>query len=107
MEEVDPGPEHAFRATGASRVQVFFGATLPQALPSFVGHSMYRLDVNIRSATVLGIVGAGGIGYELLNAARVLEFGVVTLITLMVFGVVMAVELVAVWLRGVVGGRGD
>lgn len=105
VEEVDPGPEHALRATGASRVQVFFGATLPQALPAFVGHAMYQLDVNIRSATVLGIVGAGGIGYELLNAARVLEFGVVTLITLMVFGVVLAVELVAVWLRGVVGGR--
>ncbi|GAA1083898.1 phosphonate ABC transporter, permease protein PhnE [Nocardiopsis metallicus] len=107
VEEVDPGPERALQATGASRVQVFFGATLPQALPSFVGHSMYQLDVNIRSATILGIVGAGGIGYELLNAARVLEFGVVTLITLMVFGVVMVVELIAVWLRGVVGGRDD
>ncbi|USY18977.1 phosphonate ABC transporter, permease protein PhnE [Nocardiopsis exhalans] len=107
VEEVDPGPERALQATGASRVQVFFGATLPQALPSFVGHSMYQLDVNIRSATILGIVGAGGIGYELLNAARVLEFGVVTLITLMVFGVVMMVELIAVWLRGVVGGRED
>ncbi|WP_017585031.1 phosphonate ABC transporter, permease protein PhnE [Nocardiopsis ganjiahuensis] len=105
VEEVDPGPERALRATGASRIQVFFGATLPQALPAFVGHSMYQLDVNIRAATILGIVGAGGIGYELLNAARVLEFGVVTLITLMVFGVVMVVELVAVWLRGVVGGR--
>ncbi|GAB3722223.1 phosphonate ABC transporter, permease protein PhnE [Nocardiopsis nanhaiensis] len=106
VEEVDPGPERALRATGATRVQVFFGATLPQAMPAFVGHSMYQLDVNIRAATILGIVGAGGIGYELLNAAQVLEFGVVTLITLMVFGVVMAVELIAVWLRGVVGSRG-
>ncbi|MDA2806911.1 phosphonate ABC transporter, permease protein PhnE [Nocardiopsis suaedae] len=101
VEEVDPGPERALRAVGASGPQVFLSATLPQALPAFVGHLLYQLDVNIRSATVLGIVGAGGIGYELLNAARVQEFGTVTLITLMVFAVVMAVEALAVRLRRV------
>jgi phosphonate transport system permease protein len=105
VEEVDPGPEQALRATGASRVQVFFSATLPQALPSFVAHLLYQLDVNIRSATLLGIVGAGGIGFYLLNASRVLEFGVVTLIILMLFSVVMALELVAVWLRRTVGAK--
>lgn len=105
VEEVDPGVEQALRATGAGRVQVFFSATLPQALPAFVGHLLYQLDVNIRSATLLGIVGAGGIGYYLLEASRVREFGTVTLITLMVFGVVMVLELIAVWLRRSVGAK--
>ncbi|WP_236792747.1 phosphonate ABC transporter, permease protein PhnE [Amycolatopsis sp. GM8] len=102
LEEVDPGVEQALRATGAGRWQVFFSATLPQAAPAFVAHVLYQLDVNIRSATLLGIVGAGGIGFDLLNASRVLEFGAVTAILALVFVVVMAVELLAVGLRRVV-----
>lgn len=105
VEEVDPGPEQALRATGATRVQVFFAATLPQAMPSFVAHLLYQLDVNIRSATLLGIVGAGGIGFYLLNASNVLQFGVVTFIILLLFSVVMLLELVAVWLRRTVGAK--
>ncbi|GAA2780418.1 phosphonate ABC transporter, permease protein PhnE [Saccharopolyspora taberi] len=99
LEEVDRGKERALRATGASRVQVFFAATLPQAAPAFVAHVLYQLDTNIRSATLLGLVGAGGIGYYLLNASRVLEFGVVTTVLLLTFAVVLVVELLAVWLR--------
>jgi phosphonate transport system permease protein len=102
LEEVDPGVEQALRATGAGRWQVFFSATLPQAAPAFVGHLLYQLDVNIRSATLLGIVGAGGIGFHLQNAARVLEYGVVTTVMLLVFATVLLVELLAVWLRRVV-----
>ncbi|OBF38215.1 phosphonate ABC transporter permease [Mycobacterium sp. ACS1612] len=99
LEEVDPGPEHAVRATGAGRWQVFFTGTLPQAAPAFVGHVLYQLDVNIRSATLLGIVGAGGIGFDLLSAAQIIEFGLVTTILLMVFVTVLIVEGLAVWLR--------
>lgn len=102
LEEVDPGIEEATRATGAGRWQVYFSATLPQAAPAFVGHLLYQLDVNIRAATLLGIVGAGGIGYHLLNASRVLEFGVVTTVMLLVFAAVLLVELFALWLRRVV-----
>lgn len=105
VEEVDPGVEQALRATGASRTQVFFSATLPQAMPAVIGHLLYQLDVNIRSATLLGIVGAGGIGYFLLQASRVREFGTVTLITLMLFGIVMVVELIAIWLRRTAGAK--
>ncbi|MDT7590454.1 MAG: phosphonate transport system permease protein [Pseudonocardiales bacterium] len=102
LEEVDPGGEDALRATGATRWQVFFAATLPRAAPAFVAHVLYQLDVNIRSATLLGIVGAGGIGFDLLGASRVLEFGMVTTILLLVFGTVLLVELLALWLRRVV-----
>ncbi|MGV9800680.1 phosphonate ABC transporter, permease protein PhnE [Mycobacterium sp. NPDC003449] len=99
LEEIDPGPEQAVRATGAGRWQVFFAGTLPQAAPAFVGHALYQLDVNIRSATLLGIVGAGGIGFDLLSASQILEFGLVTTILLMVFGTVLMVEALAIWLR--------
>jgi len=60
---------------------------------------LYQLDVNIRSATLLGIVGAGGIGFDLLSAAQILEFGLVTTIVMMVFGTVLVVEALALWLR--------
>jgi phosphonate transport system permease protein len=99
LEETDVRVQEAVRATGASRLQVFVAVTLPQAAPAFVAHLLYQLDVNIRSATLLGIVGAGGIGFYLLNASRVMEFGVVCTIMLMVFATVMAVELLALWLR--------
>lgn len=79
---------------------MFFAATVPAGLPALVAHVLYLLDTNIRSATLLGIVGAGGIGFYLLNASRVLEFGVVTTILIMVFCTVMLVELLAIWLRG-------
>ncbi|MFF0223590.1 phosphonate ABC transporter, permease protein PhnE [Streptomyces sp. NPDC004629] len=101
LEEVEPGPVRALLATGARRHQVFFGAILPRAWPALLGHLLYQLDVNIRSATLLGIVGAGGIGYDLLNAARVLDFGVVTTVVLMVLAVVLLVEGLAVWVRKV------
>jgi len=102
LEETDVRVQQALRATGASRLQVFTAATLPQAAPAFVAHVLYQLDVNLRSATLLGIVGAGGIGFYLLNASRVMQFGVVTTIMLLVFCTVLLVELLALWLRRVV-----
>ncbi|ESU48717.1 ABC phosphonate transporter [Streptomyces sp. HCCB10043] len=101
LEELDPGPRTALLALGATPVQAFFAATLRQALPALVAHVLHQLDVNVRSATLLGIVGAGGIGYYLINASRVQEFGVVATIILMVLGVVLTIEGLAVWLRRV------
>lgn len=99
LEETDVRVQDAVRASGATSSQVFFAATLRQAAPQFIAHVLYQLDVNIRSATLLGIVGAGGIGFYLLNASRVQEFGVVSFIILLVLVTVLAVEAVAVWTR--------
>jgi phosphonate transport system permease protein len=101
LEELDPGPSRALVATGASGRQVFFAADFPRVLPALLGHTLYQLDVNIRSATLLGVVGAGGIGFELLNAARVLEFGLVTTIVLLLLAVTLLVEAFAMWIRRV------
>lgn len=99
LEETDVRVQDAVRASGATSTQVFFAATLRQAAPQFIAHVLYQLDVNIRSATLLGIVGAGGIGFYLLNASRVLEFDVVAFIIIMVIVTVLAVEALAAWTR--------
>lgn len=101
LEEVNGGLEQAVRASGSGRAQVFFSATVPQAAPAFIAHVLYQLDTNLRAATLLGLVGAGGIGYYLLNASRVMEFGVVTTVLALTFGTVLLVELLSLWLRRV------
>lgn len=99
IEETDVDVQEAIRAAGASYVQVFFAATIRQAAPAFVAHTLYLLDTNIRSATLLGVVGAGGIGFQLLNASRVNQFDVVTYILIVMVIVVLAVEILSMWLR--------
>lgn len=101
FEEVSSGPERALVATGASRVQVYAGATLPQGTRALIGHTFYMLDTNLRAATLLGIVGAGGIGYHLLNASQGSNYGTVTAIVLMILVTVLAVEGIAIWMRRV------
>lgn len=99
LEETDVRVQEAIRTGGAFEPQVFFSATVRQSAPAFVAHTMYLLDTNIRSATLLGVVGAGGIGFQLLNATRVNQFEVVTYILLMLIAVVLIVELLAMWIR--------
>jgi phosphonate transport system permease protein len=99
LEETDPRPQEALRALGASAPQIVFAATLRQAAPAIVAHTMYLLDTNIRSATLLGVVGAGGVGFLLLNASRINQFEVVTAIVLLMVAVVLLVETLALWLR--------
>lgn len=99
LEETDTDVQDALRAAGASEAQIFFSATVRQAAPAFIAHSMYLLDTNIRSATLLGVVGAGGVGFLLLNASRINQFDVVTMILLLMVGVVPIVEALSMWLR--------
>lgn len=99
IEETDIDVQDAVRTNGASQGQVFFSATLRQSLPAFVAHIMYLLDTNIRSATLLGVVGAGGVGFLLNNASRVNQFDVVTTILLIMIIVVLVVEAISIWVR--------
>jgi len=101
FEEVDPSPREAIFATGATRIQELFGSVLPQAMPALVSQILYMLDVNLRSSTVLGIVGGGGIGFLLLGSIRVFEFGTTGAVVLSIFVVVYAIELIGSWVRGV------
>jgi phosphonate transport system permease protein len=99
LEEVDAAPREAVLAVGAGKIQEFFASVVPQFMPAFTGHFLYILDVNLRSSTVLGIVGGGGIGFLLLNSMRVLEFQTTGAIVIAIFGIVLAIELIGNWVR--------
>jgi len=99
IEEVREGPRDGVRATGATGVQESFSGVLSQAMPALVGHSLYLLDVSIRSSTVLGIVGAGGIGYSLIGGARLLKWEMIGGLLIILFVIVYAIELLAGWVR--------
>ncbi|GAT73692.1 phosphonate ABC transporter, inner membrane [Microbacterium sp. HM58-2] len=101
FEEVDRGPERALRAVGATRLQTYAAATVPQGMQALIGHSFYMLDTNIRAATILGIVGGGGVGYYLLNASQGSRYETVTAIVLMILATVLVVEGLAMWMRKV------
>src|SRR5215211_194186 len=79
----------AIRATGASRMQVLAWGVWPQILPAFAGISVFRWDINIREATVLGLVGAGGIGMNLESSMSTLAWPQVTLILLVILATVV------------------
>ena len=70
VEAIDPRPVEGIRATGASRLQEVVFGVIPQVLPLWISYSLYRFESNVRSAAVLGIVGAGGIGQPLYEMIR-------------------------------------
>lgn len=99
LEEIDTAPREAVLATGASRVQEAATSVVPQAMPAFVSNAIYMLDVNIRTGTILGIVGAGGIGFLLNNSVRTLHLQTTSAIVISLFVVVYGLELLAGWIR--------
>ena len=99
VEETDPGPVEAARSVGCGWWKTLFAAVIPQAMPSIVGSGLYLLDVNIRTSTVLGIVGAGGIGFLLFESIRTLDFEVAGAIVLVIFVIVFAIERLSGWIR--------
>ena len=74
IEGVDQGQIEAVQATGASKVQVILFAVIPQVIPAFISYSIFRFDVSIRSATVLGLVGAGGLGFSLIKTMKLFKY---------------------------------
>lgn len=99
LEEVDVRVQHSIRSSGAGGTQVFFAATLRQVAPALSAHTLHQLDSNLRGATALGVIGAGGIGFYMMNASRVLEHGVVTSCLILVIITVLLSEALAVWTR--------
>lgn len=91
-EELDPAPREAVVATGASRSQVTFAATIPQLTPALISHILYSLDINLRLSVVVGLVGAGGIGYLLIRSVQSLAFDTTAAIILSILALVLALE---------------
>jgi phosphonate transport system permease protein len=99
IEHMDMAPIHALELTGARRIQVFSHGIVPTILPSLLGISLYRLDENIRSSLVLGFVGAGGIGFQLLTAMNLFQYQEVSMLLIIIFLVVLAAERMSAALR--------
>jgi len=99
IEEIDEAQVEAVRATGASPAQVTTYGIVPQIMPAFAGISVFRWDINIRESTVLGLVGAGGIGLELNAAITQLYWTKVSLILLVIIGTVILSEWVSAKVR--------
>ncbi|WP_260855391.1 phosphonate ABC transporter, permease protein PhnE [Mesorhizobium amorphae] len=70
VEAIDPRPVEAIRATGATRLQEVVFGVVPQVLPLWMSYALYRFESNVRAATVLGVIGAGGIGQVLFESIR-------------------------------------
>ena len=99
IEEIDASQVEAVRATGASGAQVLGWGIVPQVMPAFAGISVFRWDINIREATVLGLVGAGGIGVQLQASISTLAWPQVSLILLLIFATVIVSEWVSARVR--------
>lgn len=99
LEDVDPQPIESLQSTGANRFQILFYAILPQVLPQFISYTLYRWEVNIRVAAVLGFVGAGGLGQRIHIAISLfLENQLLTLI-IAIYILVTLVDYVSAYLR--------
>jgi phosphonate transport system permease protein len=99
VEGIDPGPVDAITAAGATPLQILRFGVLPQVLPLFLSYVLYRLETNIRAATVLGFVGAGGIGFYLQTYLRMIDYPAASTVLLVTVAMVMLIDAVSSRLR--------
>jgi phosphonate transport system permease protein len=99
IENADPRPQEALRAMGAGRLKVLHYAILPNVLPQYIAYTLYVLDRNVRTATVIGIVGAGGIGQELKGRFDMFNYQHVGTILIAIFVMVLVIDQLAARLR--------
>lgn len=99
IESIEPGPIEAVTATGATRLQVVMYGVLPQVVPQFVAFTLYRWDINVRMATVIGLVGGGGIGYILTQYIQVLQWREAATAIWLIAAVVMLMDYASAVVR--------
>ncbi|MDB5551740.1 MAG: phosphonate transporter inner rane protein [Rhizobium sp.] len=99
VEAIDPRPVEGIRVTGAVRVQEVVFGVIPQVMPMWSSFSLYRLETNVRSATTLGIVGAGGIGQTLYESIRSFQYAETAAQIIVVVVTVIAIDLLSARIR--------
>jgi phosphonate transport system permease protein len=99
IEHVDEAPVEAITAAGASRLQIILHGVIPQVLPQMADVTIYRWEYNFRQSTVMGMVGAGGIGFELIGSLRIMQYQEVSAILLIILVMVTGVDLLSGYLR--------
>ena len=99
VEAIEEGPVEGIRATGANKIEEIVYGVIPQIMPLWVSYSLYRFESNVRSATILGIVGAGGIGMVLYEAIRGFQYAQTCAIMILIVVTVVLLDFVSQYLR--------
>lgn len=99
IESIDPGPVNALSASGAGFIKILFYAIMPQTMPHFISMTLYRFESDVRAASVLGFVGAGGIGFYLFDAIRSFQSGDVTTIIIIIVATVWILDNISAYVR--------
>jgi phosphonate transport system permease protein len=99
VEEIDAGPVEALRATGTRPSLVVVFGVLPQVIPSWIASTLYRFEVNLRAATILGMIGAGGIGFELVSSLKLFQYQDTATCVLVILAMVMTADYLSSRLR--------
>lgn len=95
IEGMDKGPIEALTSAGAGKLQIWWFAVLPQVLPGFLSYTLYRFEINLRSAAILGVIGAGGIGTPLIFALSTRNWDRVGIILLGIIVMITIVDLIS------------
>lgn len=99
IEGIDPGPMEAIRASGGNGLHVFFYSVVPQVLPEFASNVLYRFEINLRAATILGLVGAGGIGGPLLQRLSFRRWDEISMMLIVIIAFIIVVDAVSSRIR--------
>jgi phosphonate transport system permease protein len=99
VEAIDPQPVEGVRATGANAIEEILYGVIPQVLPLWISYSLYRFESNVRSASVVGMVGAGGIGVILHEVIRGFDYPETTAVLLIIIGCVTLIDLISARIR--------
>lgn len=105
LEHVEPGPGNALRSQGVSRLGVLRFAVLPQVLPRLVDVTLYRWEHNLRAATTLGVVGAGGLGLEIVTAFHLFEYREAMALIVLLLILVTLINLIGARVRVLLVGQ--
>lgn len=100
FEAADPEIIEALRGVGAGRLQVFFRGVLPETANAVVSQLVFMFEYNVRASTIMGFVGAGGIGYYMMGYAQMLQYRKLTAALALTFVVVLVIDALSAWLRG-------
>ena len=99
IENIDPGPVEAIKATGANTLQIWIFGVVPQIISPYLAFTIYRWDINVRMATIVGFVGGGGIGLLLLQQQQLLRWHNVGVIIWLIAAVVWIMDMVSAKVR--------
>ncbi|MFM8819051.1 MAG: phosphonate ABC transporter, permease protein PhnE [Phenylobacterium sp.] len=99
VEAIDRGPVEGVRATGASRLQEIVWGVIPQVAPLWTSYALYRFESNSRSATVLGLIGAGGIGQILFDSMNSFNYALTAAISIVIVAAVTLIDLLSQTIR--------